>query len=455
MRRHPIGNGMCAPYIPRELAALIAALQLKGATTEALLELHEREWESLLEFCDIAHLTLPLAQVETNGFPSWVIERLKKNIADNASRFERVKVTYHEAATTLEQAGIEYIVLKGFTQTPDYATDARLRFQSDLDFYCPKGMIRQAETALTSIGYQLEQTIDYSLADHLPTLIRQGNWQWRGNSFDPDMPLSIELHFCLWNEDLYWLSLPEVERFWDRRIHRTIGDISFPALNPVDHLAYLALHILRVLFSGDWVIHHVHELASFLHRKAEDEEFWSAWKRTHSLHLRVLQAIAFSYARSWFCCNAHEEVLKACQELDPGIQEWLRRYTGASLEGMFRQNKAWVWLHSALLNSPEKTRRLLKRALLPSRIPGMGAPTVVLENRQPRRIGRSNQYIRYIAYIGSRLVAHMRLIPVTLYQGLSLWLSERQLKRQFWIFLAASFFLTGACQSTFSCSTCF
>jgi Uncharacterised nucleotidyltransferase len=455
MHRHPIGNGMCTPRIPRELAALIAALQLKGATTEALLELDEREWKSLLQFCDIAHLTLPLAQIETNGFPSWVIDRLKGNIADNAARFERVKATFQEAATALKEAGSDYIVLKGFAQTPEYVTDARLRLQSDLDFYCPKEVIHRAETALTRIGYQPEQTTDYSRADHLPTLIRQGEWQWRGNSFDPDMPLSIELHFCLWNEDIYWLSLPEVERFWDRRIIRTLGDMSFPALNPVDHLAYFSLHILRTLLTGDWVIHHVHELASFLHKKAEDDEFWSAWKQTHRGPLRVLQAIAYSHAASWFCCDIHAEVLQACQELDPKIQEWLRRFTGSSLEGMFHQNKAWVWLHSALLNSPEKRRRLLKRALVPSRMPGKGEPTVVFENRQPRRIGRSNPHMRYIAYVVSRLMAHLRLIPVTLFQGLSLWLSQRQLKKQFWIFLAASFLTGAACQSTFSCSIYF
>ena len=107
MDRHPIGNGMCAPRIPREVAALIAALQLKGATTEALLELEEREWESLLRICDLAHLTLRLALVEANGFPSWVVERLKKNVADNAARFERVKATYREVADAMDLAGVE------------------------------------------------------------------------------------------------------------------------------------------------------------------------------------------------------------------------------------------------------------------------------------------------------------------------------------------------------------
>src|ERR1700722_8171285 len=109
MHRHPIGDGRCAPRIPREVAALIAALQLKGGNAEALGELEQREWESLLRFCDLAHLTLLLSQVEAGDSPSWVVERLERNVADNAARFERIKATYQEAASAFDRAGVEYV----------------------------------------------------------------------------------------------------------------------------------------------------------------------------------------------------------------------------------------------------------------------------------------------------------------------------------------------------------
>ena len=184
MRAHTLGNGMCAPRIPREVAALIAALQLKGGNAEALGKLEKSEWESLLRFSDLAHLTLLLSKVEPIGFPSWVVERLKRNAVDNAARFERFKATYQEAADALDQAGVEYMLLKGFTQAPEYVGDARLRMQSDLDFYCPKEMISRAEAALMFIGYQPEDTVDYSRADHRPSMIRRRGWQWRGNALD-------------------------------------------------------------------------------------------------------------------------------------------------------------------------------------------------------------------------------------------------------------------------------
>lgn len=434
MRRHPIGNGLCAPHIPREVAALIAALQLKGATTESLLELEGHEWESLLKFCDPAHLTLPLAQIAVSSFPSWVSERLKKNLADNAARFARVEATYKEAAAALSQAGVEYIVLKGFTQSPDYVRDARLRMQSDLDLYCPKKMIGRAREALTSIGYQSEGTVDYSRADHLPTMLRRGNWQWDGNMFDPAMPLSIELHFCLWNEAISGFAVPETDYFWERKIKRSLGSQSFTDLHTVDHLGYLALHILRGLLTGDWIIHHVHELATFLHQHAKEDGFWREWKEVHSDSFRALQAIAFFHASCWFCCDVHPDVQNQIESL-PHVQlKWLERFAGSALENMFHKNRDHTWLHASLVKLYRQKVEVVWQTIMPLHgrgIPALDHPAVGIKNRQCGESRTSNKYIRYFAYISDRTIDHVRAVPVFMMHGLLLWLSSRQPGKQF------------------------
>lgn len=431
MRAHPIGNGMCAPRIPREVTALIAALQLKGGNPEALKELKKSEWESLLRFSDLAHLTLLLSEVEPVGFPAWVVERLQRNATDNAARFERVKATYREAAAAFDQAGVEYMLLKGFTQAPEYVADARFRMQSDLDFYCPKEMISRAEAALMFIGYQPEQTVDYSRADHLPCMIRRGAWQWRGNAFDPDMPLSIELHFCLWNEDVSWFAVPEVDRFWSRRIWRSLDGLSFPALNPVDHLGHLALHILRNLLSGDWVIHHVHELATFLHAHAEDDRFWKSWKQTHSSSHRALQAIAFFHARAWFSCDIHPAIESEMAAMRRVHRKWLEHFAGSSLEGMFHRNKDYVWLHATLVKSTGKKLVLIRRTIVPSRISTVNTPAVRIRNRQLKESGIENKYLRYAGYLIRRALSHTRDVPTLMWRGLILWFSQCEFRRQF------------------------
>jgi hypothetical protein len=135
--------------------------------------------------------------------------------------------------------------------------------------------IETAAKALQSIGYRpSDAEPSYVLADHAPTLVRIGNWTWRGNSFDPEMPLSLELHFCLWNEPVSQTPMPEVRAFWERRSHRELDGLVFPSLSGADQLAYMTLHILRNLFLRAWIIHHVRELAVFLHNHADDDAFW-------------------------------------------------------------------------------------------------------------------------------------------------------------------------------------
>lgn len=123
--------------IPPEFASLLSALQLSNPSTARLRRLSDNQWTNLLAVCDSAHLTLQIAQLPMEEFPLWVVERLKTNLADNALRFERIKATYREAARALGSAGVEHVVIKGFTQSPDYVADPRFRSQSDIDIFCP------------------------------------------------------------------------------------------------------------------------------------------------------------------------------------------------------------------------------------------------------------------------------------------------------------------------------
>ncbi len=177
--------------------------------------------------------------------------------------------------------------------------------QSDIDLYCPEHSILAAQAALRSLGYESNRTLEKFPADHLPEMTRKRGWRWRGNAYDPEMPPAIDVHFCFWNFAATRLAISGVDQFWGRRIVRHTGDLSYPALCPIDSLAFNALHILRDLQRGDWVIHHVYELACFLHTHAEDEALWQTWVARPRRSLRSLQAISFWLAREWFnCCCA-------------------------------------------------------------------------------------------------------------------------------------------------------
>jgi hypothetical protein len=448
MRPYTIGNGTVSPRIPREVAALVDALQLEGSNTDALLALDDDDWKKLLDFCDLAHLTLPLSQVKLGGAPSWVIRRLETNVAHNALRYERLKTAYMEAADALDRADVPYLVLKGFTLAPDFVSDPRLRLQSDFDIYCPQPHIEAAQAALQAIGYEPMAGLDYSQSDHVPTLVRPGDWTWKGDWYDPEMPPSVELHFCMWNERVSLIEIPEVARFWDRRMIRRVGHLEFCGLNPVDQLGYFALHIVRWVLCGDWVVHHVYELATFLHRHARDVEFWSQWRDTHSIPLRKLQAVAFTLARNWFSCAVSDLVRAEIDRLPYVQKDWLNRFGGSPLEVMFRRNKDGRLLQLLLTNSRHSRQSVLRKAIIPH-VAGPNGRPVRSRYRRDQAVVKTNRFLAYLDYLCSRTVANLAANTSFLFHGISLWLSARALSRQFWLFFAFSF-LIWACPSASS-----
>jgi hypothetical protein len=428
--------------IPNFVQALISALQFRNARPEALRELGGSEWHELLEFCDLAHLTLPLWRNCSEVLPEWVRGRMERNASDNARRFENLKQAYLEVAKAFDEVQVEYLVIKGFAQYPGYVEDARLRMQSDIDIYCrpenaplgrhqpkrsrPQSIFR-ARDALQNLGYQPQRGLEHLPQDHLPAMTRKSAWQWRGNAFDPEMPPSVELHFCLWNQMNARFAPRGLEDFWPRHEMRHLEDFSFPALDPVDNLGFAALHALRDVFSGDWILYRIYEIARFLQTNAANKSFWSRWRELHSDSLRACEAISFRLAREWFACDLSEEAENEVKSLSPAIQQWCVLFGGSPIKGMFRTNKDGVWLHVALLESAEDKRTILRRALLPSRMPTFGAPgqDTTRQGRR-KRFWPSHRYAKYLFYLASRAAYHAKTFGPTLFHGVRWQLANRK-----------------------------
>ena len=454
MRPYPIGNGTVSARIPPEVAALLEAFQMEGPNADSLLALDDHAWNRLLEFCDLAHLALPLSQVNLAGAPEWVLTRLQQNVADNARRLERIKTIYIEAAAELRRAAVSHLVLKGFSQAPDFVTDPRLRMQSDIDIYCPREDLDRAQSTLMKLGYRPVEERNIH-ADHLPALSRPGKWESRGNPYDPDMPPGIEVHFCFWNEAVSLIEIPEADRFWSRRVIRRLGNMEFCGLHPLDQLGFLALHIMRGVLSGDWVIHHAHELATFLHQRSRDVEFWSQWHETHCASLRRIEALAFSLACKWFSCRLPEVVRVEIDRLPPAQKRWLDRYGGSPLEAMFRRNKDGRLLQILLTRSRASRCSVLRKIMFPSRLPGPDAPSVRIRYRRSWPPVNGNGLVLYLRFLARTAVANAVANFAFFRHGVRLWISTRALSTSFWAFLGVCFFLTSGSPSTSSCSISF
>ncbi len=399
--------------VPPQLAAALAALNLHSPNPGALRILTDSEWQDFLPLCDMMHLTIPLRRTCGSDLPNWVRSRIDANISDNSKRFEHFKAAYLELADALKNQSVEYLVLKGFTQSPDFVEDPRLRMQSDIDLYCPPESIFQARDALSKIGYEPDQGLEHQPDDHLPTMMRKSPWEWRGNAFDPEMPVSVDLHFRFWNGATTHLHPRGMDQFWVRRISRRVDSVNFPGLSRVDSLGYAALHVFHHLQVGGLIPYHVYELAYFLNTNADNGPFWKEWHDLHDDSLRRLQAVCFRLAAIWFGCCLSQEVEREINRLPEAVQRWFLRYSDSPLSSLVHPNKDVLWLHLSMLESAKDRFLVFCDSLVPMRVPPARAV-----QRWSLRI-----YARFLKHAASRLSYHVRIIPRTLREGVQWWRS--------------------------------
>jgi len=183
----------------KHLPAVLKALRFDARSTHELEAIPENAWHALLDATDRAHLTLALAARCRESLPESVRLRIDNNLADNAARHDRLMAAHSQIVDAFSLYGIEYVVLKGLSQCPGYVDNPRQRPQYDIDIYVPAAAMVAAAKTLRALGYGfVSDTIDPG-ADHLPVMIRRTGWTWRGNYYDPAMPLSVELHYRFWN----------------------------------------------------------------------------------------------------------------------------------------------------------------------------------------------------------------------------------------------------------------
>jgi len=422
---------------------LLDALQFQNARMETVRKVSDAEWERVLSNWYVVRLTLPLREVCGDELPAWVCERIDMFLADNTLRFERIKNTYSRAAEALREAGTEHVVIKGFSLSPGYTEHPKFRPQSDIDLYSPPETVFRARDALLSLGYGSSHSGPWS-SDHLPPLVRPNSWAWRENYFDPEIPIAFELHFCWWDNATNHIHPEGLEEFWPRRVKMAVDDFSFPALEPVDNLAYTALNLLRNLLRHFPATEQVYGLAHFLHTRANDRSFWQRWRLLHPDSLRRLEAISFYLASEWFACRLPDEVQEEVNRLAPTVNEWFRHFSSSTRSTQFARTGDGVWLHLALLDShADKFAVLFQRiAPLPIRVPAIppfiGGPVTeypITKKCISRFVHAARKSIQFTKWCVSRIVYHYAPLPRTLWRGLAYQLSRKSLGRQFGSFL--------------------
>jgi len=418
---------------------VLSALRLDSPDRNALDGLQEDAWQRALDFCGRTQLTLALGVECRDRLPDVVRRAVDRHLSNNAERWERTQATYRELASVFDSEGLDHAVLKGFSHCPLFVHDPRHRAQGDLDLLFTSEQVRRAQDAAALLGYEPTRESDEHPTDHLPTLNRKTGWVWRGVRYDPEMPLSLELHFRLWNQGTERLAPKGLDCFWERRQSRELEGLRFTSLHSADAIAYSALHSLRHLLRGDAPVFHIYELARVLHGHADDTDFWDVWFELHDPSVRMLETICFSFAESWFACRLPELVREETERLPADVKRWLATYSWSPIIGLFRPNKDELWLHWSLLQSGRDRAAMLRRRLLPERLPGPFSATNVPESQITWRM-RARSRATYLKYLVARLSHHVRALPPTLWTAARWFGARLELGPEYWRFLASEAF---------------
>ncbi len=425
--------------IPPGLAAVLQALHMEAPRLEPLRRLSQTDWKETLRLCDRTQLTLPLGDAHAAELPEWVRQWMEENFRKTRQRTVRVRREFSEMADKLGEYGLDFVVLKGFASAPGFVPDPWRRVQYDLDLYLAGGTAARARDVLLGLGYEPLKEMEEFPTDHLPVMIRKTGWQWRGDFYDPEIPVPVDLHFRLWDAKTEGFEAPGWEDFWDRRVKKRWEGIAFGALCEQDAVAYASLHLVRHLLRGSLRMSHVYELGWFLHTRAADDEFWREWRGLHEEGMRQLEAVAFRLAQEWFGCRMAEVAREEVERLPAPVAAWFDRYGYSPLEAIGRPNKHELWLHLSLLTSWRERGAVLRRRLVPLRIPIASDSVFVPESRMTARV-RWLGRLRFTGHLLRRTWHHVRVLPSVGWHG-ALWVwrgSEAgQLTSGYWYFLGS------------------
>ncbi len=262
-----------------------------------------------LRWLDHAGLALYLwegideAQVDC---PAELLSALELRVRANRLRTEDMIREFSRINHALQAARVRYVIVKGFSLSPEFSGEAWLRHQSDTDIVIPEDCIAAAESALAPLGY-------CRIAENTKGEIRLATQQTRTPRADDFLygrqdHRIVEFHKELF-EGVNGVNIsPELE--WQNHIEwRDCGTVRFPALDLPCRLLVQVLHCFSHLLHG-WVrVGWLYEL----HRFSRTEESMATWAGLDGL---------VQYEKTRLACGL---VLMLIQELFGSLPAKLKR----------------------------------------------------------------------------------------------------------------------------------
>ncbi len=397
--------------VPQHMLAALEMLQFHNPSADRLVSLSDSERGRFVAWCDARQLSLMLSHIWGSRPPAWLREMVLQRTARYELRFKRLKRELFEIVEALNAACLEFVMLKGLSHAPALSPDARLRAQGDIDLWLLGSSVYEAQDVLTNLGYI--PLLD-SRSRHLAPMGKPSNWEWRGDFFDPEMPISIELHYELWSEQAEYIAVPGIEQFWVRKELRDFDGCKINVLCDEDLLAFATLHLLLHLLHGELPLQRAWEIGCFLNNHSTDDAFWQSWRNSHPVALRQLETSIFYLVTTWFGCRLRQELEADFKTLPIMVRSWLEKCSLAPITREWAPNKLEIWLHLALITKRKEQVRVLFRRLIPTALPFFVDRAVF----QPSPGANLRLFCLQLRLLTARLIRHLVTFLPTLWGGL-------------------------------------
>jgi len=291
----------------------------------------DREWTQVLQWLYDSGLAFYFLQKlkdtnKTGVVPASVLSRLERSFAANEARVEDMSRRFGLINDRFNDAGIRFVVLKGFSLTPEFCPYAPLRHQGDFDYLVDGDSLAAASRVLSDAGYIAKESRS---SEEFIFVHPVGKPSRGAEQYLPSAPHAVELHVDLWDSGLHRVSgIPNLFSV-ERTETRHWNGLRFPALSDEDAFLLQVVHACHHLFTL-WIrMSCLLEIAYFLNRRSGDAELWNRIDSRvgDNVVLREFVVIVSEMAARLFAAPLPQIVRVWGESLRPASRIWIEHYS--------------------------------------------------------------------------------------------------------------------------------
>ena len=288
-----------------------------------------RDWRRSMFWLDASGLALLFEErirreQLTEFVPAPIQAQLRRAADHNQQRAKAMLAEFARLVTALQEAGIQFAVLKGFSLLPDYCSNPDLRLQIDFDFLLRPEQMERVETVMLRLGYRLVSRLPFEVR------FASGNPAPRPHSdlYLPPASFTVEFHFSLIDRSEASMR-SRADALERRRGSEQLG-LNFPVLNEDDQFIHHAMHAFQDIFMFSLRISSLVETTNLLRAKQYDGAFWghvrsrcAEWDPEMASKLALVLALSVEVCGCEIPAVLRAWTIESCSQR---ILLWVQRY---------------------------------------------------------------------------------------------------------------------------------